>query len=209
MIPDTDTIWYLVLKLDTDTWIGTGFLTSRALQSCVTTTQMYLALRAMVTNIQLIRRQLLLRIIFETGFINAYRVCAHAQRNVSLWQLYQLYFWMMNTLCVLRRSRAGSKWSQTGSQRLRTERRVLLKQYDVDHFHIKSKTAYWELRWCRSFPSITHTAICLIISNPLSSSIFNSSCAHYATQPPSYPTCYPQCRDESSSNKCTLTILLP
>ena len=74
------------------TWIGTGFLTSRSLQSYVTTTQMYLALRAMVTNIQLIRRQLLLRIIFETGFINAYRVCAHAQRNVSLWQLYQLSF---------------------------------------------------------------------------------------------------------------------
>ena len=63
---DTDTIWYLVLELDTDTWIGTVFLASRALQSCVTTTQMYLALRAMVTNIQLIRRQLFLRTIFET-----------------------------------------------------------------------------------------------------------------------------------------------
>ena len=66
MIPDTGTVLYLVLELDTDTWIGTGFLTSRALQSCVTTTQMYLALRAMVTNIQLIRRQLFLRTIFET-----------------------------------------------------------------------------------------------------------------------------------------------
>ena len=54
------------------TWIGTGFLTSRSLQSCVTTTQMYLALRAMVTNIQLIRRQLFLRIIFETWFLDAY-----------------------------------------------------------------------------------------------------------------------------------------
>ena len=74
------------------TWIGTGFLTSRSLQSCVTTTQMYLALRAMVTNIQLIRRQLLLRIIFETWFPNIYWVCVHAQGNVSLWKLYQLNF---------------------------------------------------------------------------------------------------------------------
>ena len=55
---------------------------------------------------------------------------------------------MMNTLCALRRSRAGSKWSQTGSQRLRTERTMFLRQWCQPFpsilYHIKSKTVYWE-----------------------------------------------------------------
>ena len=86
-------------------------------------------------------------------YILSVRACS--RKCVSVETL-PVKFLMMNTLCVLRRSGAGSKWSQTGSQRLRTERQILLKQFRWS-FSYQVKDSVLRTEMMMSIISINHT----------------------------------------------------